>query len=130
MPTRRDVVLARFPFTNQASAKLRPVLILAEIPGAYRDYIVLFISSQLGQATPNFDVILDPAHPAFVSSGLRTASVFRVGKVASLSDALLAGTLGRLDQSVFLEIVRRLARLLETDQPPNRAKDGAKSPTS
>jgi mRNA interferase MazF len=130
VPTRGDVVLARFPFTNQADTKLRPVLVLAEIPGAYRDYIVLFISSQLGQATPNFDVILGPSHPAFANSGLRTASVFRVGKVAALSDVLLAGTLGRLDQTVFVEIVRRLARLLETGQPPNRAEDGAKSPTA
>ena len=126
----RNASLARFPFTNQAGAKLRPVLILAEIPGAYRDYIVLFVSSQLGQASPNFDVILDPSHPAFASSGLRTASVFRVGKVAALSDALLAGTLGRLDQSVFDEIVGRLARLLETGQPPDRAEDGAKSPSA
>lgn len=118
MPARGDVVLARFPFTDQRGTKLRPVLVLAEVPGAYRDFIVLFISSQLGQAAPSLDVILDPSHPAFAGSGLKVASVFRTAKLASVSDALLAGTLGRLDDAVLADIIRRLVRLLEHGPPP------------
>lgn len=118
MAARGDVVLARFPFTSQTGAKLRPVLVLAEIPGPYQDFIVLFISSQLGQATAGLDLILAPSDPAFQSSGLRMASVFRIGKVAAISRSLIAGVLGHLDPAVFDEIVRRLIRLLETDQVP------------
>ena len=123
MPTRRDIVLARFPFTDQTGAKLRPVLVLVEIPGAHRDFLVMFISSQLSQAVPQLDVILDPAQPGFRRLGLKVASVFRIAKVASLSAALLSGTLGRLDEAMFTEIIRRLTRLLETGRLPNAASD-------
>lgn len=121
MPDPRDVVLARFPFTSQSGTKLRPVLILARIPGPYPDFIVVFISSQVGQATPGFDLVLGPTDPAFARSGLKVPSVFRIGKVAALSSALLGGTLGHLDATVFDEIVRRLTHLLRTGQPPARA---------
>lgn len=117
MPARGDIVLGRFPFTDQRGATLRPVLVLAEVPGVYRDFIVLFISSQLRQAVLGLDVILDPNHSAFAGSGLKVASVFRIAKVASVSDALLAGTLGRLDEAVFADIIRRLIRLLEHGAP-------------
>ena len=43
MIKRGDIVLARFPFTDQTISKIRPVLILAEIPGPYRDFLVMFI---------------------------------------------------------------------------------------
>ena len=116
MPARRDIVLARFPFTDRSGTKIRPVLVLAETPGVYRDFIVVFISSQIGQAVADFDLILEPAHPSFGGSGLKTASVFRIAKSASLSAALLRGTLGQLDEVVFDEIISRLARLLVTGQ--------------
>jgi mRNA interferase MazF len=105
VPRRGEIVLARFPFTSQGGTKLRPVLILAEIPGPYPDFIVMFISSQLGQAVSGFDLVLGPTDPAFARSGLKVASVFRIGKVASLSSALLGGTLGRLDTSVLRRLL-------------------------
>ena len=105
---------ARFPFVDGSGAKLRPVLVLASVPGAYRDFIVMFISSQLSQAVPSVDLILRPGDAAFVSSGLKVASVFRIGKVASLSHALIAGTLGQLDPPTFDDVIRRLIRVLET----------------
>ena len=128
MPRRGDVVLARFPFTDRTGAKLRPVLVLAEIPGPYRDFIVLFISSQLNQAVPGLDVVLDATHPAFPRSGLKVASVFRIAKVASLSEALLAGTLGRLEARLLDEVVRRLTRLLETGRLPASTSRRASGP--
>ena len=118
MPQRGEVVLARFPFTDMSGARLRPFLVLAEIPGRYRDFIVLFISSQLSQATPGLDLVLDPSYSAFAGSGLKVPSVFRIGKVASMSEALLAGPLGRLEAGVFQEVIHRLSSLLETGRPP------------
>ncbi len=120
MPERGEVILARFPFTDMSGARLRPVLVLAEIPGRYRDFIVLFISSQLNQATPGLDLVLDPSHSAFAGSGLKVPSVFRIGK-SLMSEALLAGTLGRLEAGVFQEIIHRLSSLLETGRPPAAA---------
>jgi mRNA interferase MazF len=117
VPVRREIALARFPFTNQSGAKLRPVLILAEIPGTYHDFIVMFITSQTSQAIPGLDIILDRTHPSFPTSGLMVPSVFRVAKVASMSAALMLGTLGTLDQAVFDLAVARLIHLVETGQP-------------
>lgn len=76
MTRRGDIILARFPYTYQTGAKLRP------------------------------------ASPAFGATGLKTTSVFRIGKIASLSDALIMGKLGELAEPVFDDVVGRLVRLL------------------
>ncbi len=44
MPQRGEIALARFPFTDRVGTKIRPVLVLAEVPGPYRDFLVMFIS--------------------------------------------------------------------------------------
>jgi mRNA interferase MazF len=111
---RGDIVLARFPFTDGSGTRLRPVLVLAEIPGAYPDFIVLFISSQLHQATPGVDLVLDSTHQAFATSGLKVPSVIRIGKVASLSSGLMVGPPGHFELTGFNEVVRRLVRLIES----------------
>jgi PemK-like, MazF-like toxin of type II toxin-antitoxin system len=113
VPSPGDIVLARFPFTDGSGTKLRPVLVLAEVPGPHDDYLVLFISSQVRLAVSGVDVILGVSHPAFAQSGLRLPSVLRVGKIATLSEALILGPLGTLPGPLFSEIIRRLVRLLE-----------------
>jgi mRNA interferase MazF len=95
VPARGEIVLARFPFTDGGGAKLRPVLILAHVPGPHDDYLALFISSQIRVAVPGVDLVLDRSAPSFPVTGLKVPSVFRVGKVATLSVALIVGTLGR-----------------------------------
>lgn len=112
MARRGDIALARFPFTNLSGAKLRPVLVIAEALGPHRDYIVLFISSRRGQAAAGVDLLLDASDPAFARTGLKLPSVVRIAKVATISDALIIGTLGRLDQALFDEVVRRFTRLV------------------
>ncbi len=112
MTQRGDIILARFPYTDQTGAKLRPVLVLTLIPGVHIDFVVMFISSQQHQAVPDLDVTLGPASSAFGATGLKTPSVFRIGKIASLSDALIMGKLGELAEPVFDDVVGRLVRLL------------------
>ena len=113
MAQRQDIVLARFPFTDQSHAKLRPVLVLAAVPGWYRDYIVMFISSQLSQAA-SADVVLQRTAASFADTGLKVSSVCRIGKIATVSDALLVGTLGRLDDDTFNTVTERLVTLITT----------------
>jgi mRNA interferase MazF len=108
---RGDVVLARFPFTDQTGAKLRPVLILARLAGPHPDYLVMFVSSQRGHATGD-DFVLDPSHAAFGRSGLKVASLFRIGKVATISEVLIVGTLGELDGDLTDLLVERLVKLV------------------
>jgi len=108
---RRDIVLARFPFTDQQQTKLRPVLVLAEVPGAYRDFLVMFASSQLTQALPG-DIVLAPADAAFAASGLKVATVFKIGKISTISVDLLVGQLGVLEKRTFDALVAALVHLL------------------
>lgn len=112
MPARGDIVLARFPFTDGSGTKLRPVLILAEVPGPHSDFLVLFISSQIQTAVSGIDLILTRQHPAFPKSGLKVPSVFRIGKVATISDQLIVGPLGHLDAPTLDRVVQRMAALL------------------
>jgi mRNA interferase MazF len=114
VPARGDIVLARFPFTDGSGTKLRPVLVLARVPGPYDDYLVLFISSQLRTAAAGIDVVLGRQHPAFAASGLKVPSVLRIGKLATISNALIVGPLGRLDATLITDIVRRLITLLRS----------------
>jgi mRNA interferase MazF len=118
MIQRGDVVLARFPFTDRIGTKIRPVLVLLEIPGPHQDFLVMFISSQRRQAIAGVDVVLEPTDPIFAGTGLKTASVFKVAKVATLSEALLIGAIGRLDDELFGMLLKRLARLLQTGRLP------------
>ena len=104
--------------TDRIGAKIRPVLVLAEVPGPYRDFLVMFISSQRRRAIPEVDVILEPTNPAFAGTGLKTASVFKVAKVATLSEALLIGAIGRLDGELFRMLIERLVHLLQTGRLP------------
>ena len=112
MTQRADIVLARFPFTDQTGDKLRPVLVLAQVPGALDDFVVMFISSQRHQAVPGIDLVLEQAAPLFPATGLKVSSVFRIGKVATISSALVVGTLGQLDSTMFDDVIVRLVSLL------------------
>jgi mRNA interferase MazF len=117
MIRRGDIVLGRFPFTDLTGIKLRPILILAATAGTHRDFLAMFISSQLHQAEPGVDVILDATNSAFTRSGLKTPSVFKVTKVATLSESLLLGPIGHLDQRMFDDLVDRLTDWLRSGRP-------------
>jgi mRNA interferase MazF len=117
MPTRGDVVLARFPFTDGSGMKLRPALVLAQVPGPHDDYLVLFISSQLRTAVAGVDIVLGRQHPAFGRSGLKVPSVLRIGKLATVSTALIVGPLGKIDDPLLAEVVGRLTDLLGSEGP-------------
>jgi mRNA interferase MazF len=112
VPARGDIVLGRFPFTDGRGTKLRPVLILARVPGPHDDYLVLFISSQPRTAVAGVDMVIDRQHPAFAAAGLKVPSVLRTGKLATISSALMLGPLGKLDDPLVDDIVRRLTGFL------------------
>ena len=44
-----QIFLFKFPQTDQQEGKLRPALVLRELPGKYNDWLICMISSQLHQ---------------------------------------------------------------------------------
>jgi mRNA interferase MazF len=101
-----DVILAPVPQADGA-IKTRPAVILREIP-PYKDFLVCGVSSQLNQIVQGFDEIISPEDPDFVSSGLKTKSLIRLGFLAVLPQSRIIGSIG----SISLERHKRLLQIL------------------
>lgn len=100
-----DVVLIPFPFTNLAGAKLRPAVILVD---GLLDLTVCFITSQLQWQEPT-DILLAPD----VQNGLKTTSLIRTSKIATIDRSLAKGLLGRLTSSHLISLDKQLKLLLQ-----------------
>lgn len=75
-----DVVFTPVPQANGA-VKNRPAVILRGLP-PYKDFLVCGVSTQLLQLITGFDEVISPADADFASSGLKSASVIRLGFLA------------------------------------------------
>ena len=53
-----QVVLFKFPYTDQMEGKLRPALVIRKVPGPHDDWLSCMISSQLSQGIDGFDEFL------------------------------------------------------------------------
>ena len=107
---RGSVVLIRYPFTDLAGAKVRPVLVVTpnHLLPRLEDVLCLFISS----APPNdllpTDFVLEPGHPSFPATGLKRRSVLRMHKLALLHKVLVLRVLGEGERSLMSEVDQRL----------------------
>lgn len=70
-----QVVLFRFPQTDQMVGKLRPALIVAPLPGPHDDWLICMISSRLSQQVEGFDELIASNEVDYASSGLKHVSV-------------------------------------------------------
>lgn len=108
-----QVVLFPFPFTDKSKAKLRPALLIGKLPGNHDDWLICMISSQLHHEVKDFDeVILDSASD-FLSSGLKTSSLIRIGRLAVVHSNLLAGSIGTISLERLKQIKNKLAAWIQ-----------------
>lgn len=107
-----QVVLLRFPRADLASGKLRPVLVLASVPGRHPDWLVCMVSSRTHQAMAGFDEDIAPGDEDFAETGLKVASVARVGRLAVVEGAAFEGRLGAVSPARISRIRARLAEWL------------------
>lgn len=98
-----DLVLITFPFTDLSGSKLRPAVILSENED---DMTVSFITSQLGWQEKT-DLILLPNS----TNNLKTKSLLRVGKIATLDKGLAKGLLGNLTLDELFLLDEKLRQL-------------------
>ena len=91
---RNDLVLVTFPFTDLSGSKVRPGLVAGQPVGD--DVIIAFVSSRVGAVDTRSDYLLEPTDPEFGATGLKAASVIRLGKLATLHRRLVPRRLGRL----------------------------------
>ncbi|HEY5510290.1 MAG TPA: type II toxin-antitoxin system PemK/MazF family toxin [Prolixibacteraceae bacterium] len=85
-----DIVLIPFPFTDLSGNKNRPTVVLIE---SDEDVTVCFITTQF-KWMGEFDMILQPSD----LNGLKTISLLRLNKFATIDKDLIIGRLGSLDQ--------------------------------
>ncbi|MGB7720659.1 MAG: type II toxin-antitoxin system PemK/MazF family toxin [Bryobacteraceae bacterium] len=107
-----EICLASFPFGDTAGMKLRPVLVLAGPVGPVPEVLVAYISSVLPAALMPSDLVLDPASPEFRSTNLKTASVLRLHKLATIHASMIARHLGALPPSQKTTVAAKLRDLL------------------
>ncbi|MEW5718726.1 MAG: hypothetical protein AB1817_08885 [Chloroflexota bacterium] len=60
-----QIVLFKFSQTDLTEGKLRPALLLGELPGKYDDWLICMISSQTRHGVEGFDEIMQPSDADF-----------------------------------------------------------------
>jgi mRNA interferase MazF len=105
-----DVVLTPVPQANGA-IKNRPAIVLREMP-PYKDLLVCGISTQLHQRVPDFDEIISPSDTDFIASGLRAASLIRLGFLAVLLRRTIIGSIGSISSERHQHLLQTLSDYL------------------
>ena len=105
------IVLIPFPFTDLTSAKVRPALIISKTHKNSEDISICFISSKRPQKITDGQFLFKTTDVHFKQSGLKTDSVVRFDKIATLNKKLALGEIGSLHtktlkalQKPFLEV--------------------------
>ena len=88
--------------------KLRPALVIAIAPGRHPDYLLAEITSQAHQESTKIDVVIDPADPDYGTSKLKTRSIIRLSRLASIELSVIKGRLGRVSRERMQHIHKLL----------------------
>ncbi len=100
-----DIVLLRFPYTDGATFKRRPALIINDLNDG--DVIVCRITSQIYK-TEN-DLFIDD----WQKSGLKLPSVIRVHKIATLEKNIIELIMGHIDVSTKEKVRKIISKLTD-----------------
>jgi mRNA interferase MazF len=107
-----DVVLASLP-QSDGQLKFRPAVVLRRMP-PFGDLLVCGVSTQLRQATADFDELIEPAHDDFSASGLKATSLIRLGFIAAQPANQISGKIGVISSRRHRRLLDRLAQYLKS----------------
>lgn len=108
--TEGDVVLVPLPQVD-GRLKIRPGLVLRILP-PFNGLLVCGISTQLHQEAKGFDDVIAADDADFVSSGLRTPSLVRLGFLGVATQRSVLGSIGSVDAQRHQKLLKRLASYL------------------
>jgi mRNA interferase MazF len=109
-----DVVLASLPQADGKS-KMRPVLLLRQLPPPHNDFLVCGISTQVYQLIKNFDELISEKDDDFKNSGIIKNSVIRLSFLAVAPINVVAGKIGRISDLRHKTLLQRLSNYLVKD---------------
>jgi mRNA interferase MazF len=101
--------------------KNRPIVLFRRLP-SFGNFLVCGVSTQLHQRVAGFDETIAPAGNEFAASGLKAASLFRLGFPAVLPESALLGKIGSLSSERRQRLVANLCRHLGSPDQPGPKK--------
>ncbi len=114
-----DIVLIRFPQADLQAGKLRPALIVAVAPGRHPDRLLALVTSRTTQLTPEFDELIEPTDPDYLTTGLKVRSIVRLSRLISVETSVINARLGNISQARLSQICTRLASWLTQPSSPH-----------
>lgn len=106
-----DIVLVRFPFSDQKATKQRPAVVLAVRRfGRVEDLCLAMITRNIKNQTSE-DVVIDSKHKDFKKTGLDVKSLIRVHRIVTLEDKEVIKKLGSLGDNHKNQLRSSLKRL-------------------
>ena len=100
-----SIILIPFPFTDLKGSKIRLAVVLCK---SELDVTISFITSEL-KWKMEYDVPIFPSD----NNGLKTPSLIRIGKIATIDFGLVLGELGELSHAEMIELNKGLKELLQ-----------------
>ncbi len=93
--TTGDIVLIPFPFADLSNAKLRPAVVTTSTKDVYKDIVICAVSSVIPAKLSDNEFIVQPGG----DNKLRTISVVKIDRIATLRSKNIIATLGKLNPS-------------------------------
>jgi mRNA interferase MazF len=107
-----EIYLANFPFGGSAGMKLRPAGLLTGPVGDVPEVLVAYISSVIPSTLLPSDLVLDPATNEHASTHLKTTSVVRLHKLATIHSRNIVRYLGSFHPATASEVDDKLRAFL------------------
>ena len=101
-----EIVLMKFPYTNNITAKKRPALIIKDTNDG--DVIVCRITSKRYNTLYDIEIKESP------ENGLRLPSVIRIHKIAALEKDQIDTKLGEIENTLKIKVLAALHQLLQS----------------
>jgi mRNA interferase MazF len=94
------------------------VVLLHRLP-PFGDFLVCGVSTQIHQRVADFDEVIAPGDMEFSASGLKAASLIRLGFLAVLPGAALLGRIGAISSARRERLLANLCRHLKPSEQPD-----------
>jgi len=111
---RGTIILTPFPFTDLQGNRVRPAIIISSDRRKGDDVIVAFISSVFDAARlQETDFVLRKGEEGFTETGLKTTSVFKMDKLATIDKGIILGELGVVSKEILQKLDKKLKIALD-----------------
>jgi mRNA interferase MazF len=109
---RGDICLATFPYAGTVGAKVRPVLLLTDEIGSAHEILAAYMSAAIPATLLPTDILIDPTLPDFASTNLKSTTVLRLHKLATIHHSDIVRHLGTASPTLWAEAETKLRLLL------------------